>query len=302
MNVSLISIDRGNYQAAAALKVTPEQARFVTDNALALVESLLNPGRTALAIRDDERQALVGLLVHELDATTGRWWLSHLMIDAAQQQRGYARRALQQLVAQLADTLSGKQLYARYHPANEAAQHLAAALGFQASAESSSDQIIVTLPLPTVERPPLQITLRDVTLQNARACIQLRVAPDQERFVASNAESLIQAKFEPHWQTKAIYNGDTMVGFTMYGYDPEFGWGVLRLMTDAAYQGRGYARAAMQAVLEHIRREGGTSVGISYEDENEVARQFYKSLGFAETGEQPFGEPFAVLMLDQQGA
>lgn len=148
-------------------------------------------------------------------------------------------------------------------------------------------------------RLPVQprITLRDVTLKNARECIRLQVAPGQERFVASNAESLVQSKFEPQWLTKAIYNDDVMVGFVMYGYDSQFGWGVLRLMVDAAYQGRGYGRAAMQIVLAHIRAEGGTSVGVSYEADNTVARLLYTSLGFVETGEEPFGQPFAVLTL-----
>lgn len=150
---------------------------------------------------------------------------------------------------------------------------------------------------PRLSETPQRITLRDITLENARQCMQLQVAPSQTQFVASNAESLVQSKFEPQWLTKAIYHDDTMVGFVMYGSDPELGWGILRLMVDAAYQGRGYARAALQNVLTHIKAEGGTSVGVGYEADNTVARQLYSSLGFIETGEQPFGQPWAVLAL-----
>lgn len=142
-------------------------------------------------------------------------------------------------------------------------------------------------------RPILR--LRDVTLENARTCMGLTVAPDQARFVASNAESLVQSKFEPHWLTKAIYAGETMVGFVMYGRDPDFGWGVLRLMIDQSFQGRGYGREAMRLVLADIRAAGGESVGVGYEEDNGAARRLYQSLGFVETGEQPFGQPFAVL-------
>lgn len=145
----------------------------------------------------------------------------------------------------------------------------------------------------------MKVTLRDIDKDNYVEAIKLKVAPDQERFVASNAASLAQSKFEPLWLTQGIYNDDTMVGFVMYGHDPDFGWGVLRLMVGAEYQGRGYARAAMEQVLAHIKSEGGTSVGISYEYDNQVARQFYGSMGFVETGEQPFGEPFAVLTLGE---
>lgn len=147
-----------------------------------------------------------------------------------------------------------------------------------------------------------RITLHDITLANARQCLQLQVAPSQAQFVATNAESLVQSKFEPHWLTKAIVADDTMVGFVMYGHDPHYGWGILRLMVDAAHQGHGYARAALQQVLLHIRAEGGTSVGVSYADENAVAGRLYASLGFVETGEQPFGQPWAVLRFDPEAA
>jgi diamine N-acetyltransferase len=155
---------------------------------------------------------------------------------------------------------------------------------------------------PTPSQMEPNITLRDVTLENARACIALAVAPEQAGFVATNAESLIQSKFEPHWLTKAIYDAETMVGFVMYGRDPDFGWGVLRLMIDASFQGRGYGRAALRCVLDSIQAAGAPSVGVSYEDDNQVARRLYHSLGFVETGEQPFGEPFAVLTFPDQSA
>lgn len=299
MNVSLCEIGQENYRAAAALSVAPEQNGFVVNNALALAATAFDPGHMPLGIVADERQAMVGLLVHGLEAATGRWWLHHLMLDATQQQRGYGQRALNQLAAQLQATPSVKQLYASYHPANEAAARLAARLGFSATKEMRDDQIVVVLTLPSRTSPPLDITLRDVTLENARAVINLNVAPAQARFVASNAASLIQSKFEPHWLTKAIYNGQQLVGFTMYGYDPDYGWGVLRLMIDAAYQGLGYGRAAMHAVIAEIRAAGGTSVGLGYDEDNAVARRFYSGLGFVETGEQPFGQPFAVLQLNQ---
>jgi ribosomal protein S18 acetylase RimI-like enzyme len=148
----------------------------------------------------------------------------------------------------------------------------------------------------TGRRKPI-VALRDVTLANARKCLQLQVAPDQVAFVASNAESLVQSKFEPYWLTKAIYADEQMVGFVMYGPDPTYGWGILRLMVDAAQQGHGYGRAAMELVLADIRAAGATTVGVSYAANNTIAHQLYASLGFVETEEQPFGQPFAILQL-----
>ncbi|WP_391117444.1 hypothetical protein [Psychrobacillus sp. L3] len=39
-----------------------------------------------------------------------------------------------------------------------------------------------------------------------------------EKFVASNALSIVQSVFETGWITKGIQVGDNIVGFTMYGY------------------------------------------------------------------------------------
>ncbi|KPL90217.1 hypothetical protein SE18_07890 [Herpetosiphon geysericola] len=143
------------------------------------------------------------------------------------------------------------------------------------------------------------MSLQPITLANARACLALSVAPHQQQFVASTAASLVQAHFEPHWETQGIYADTTLVGFMMYGNDPDYGWGLLRLLVDAIFQGRGYGRMAIQLMLATIRAAGGRSVAVSYEDANHVARRLYQSLGFVETDEQPFGEPFAVLQLDQ---
>jgi diamine N-acetyltransferase len=39
-----------------------------------------------------------------------------------------------------------------------------------------------------------------------------------EEFVASNAVLLAQSKVQEEWISQAIYVGDTMVRFTMFGY------------------------------------------------------------------------------------
>lgn len=86
----------------------------------------------------------------------------------------------------------------------------------------------------------MQITLREITKNNWRECVDLKVGPGQENFVAPNLFSIAEAKFEPGWTPLAIYAGETLVGFTMYGQDERDGsYWIIRLMVDAAYQGRG---------------------------------------------------------------
>ena len=60
------------------------------------------------------------------------------------------------------------------------------------------------------------ISLRPIDSSNYRECIELSVGPDQQRFVASNLQSLADAYVwreaaEPY----AVYSDDEMVGFAL---------------------------------------------------------------------------------------
>ena len=143
----------------------------------------------------------------------------------------------------------------------------------------------------------MTMTLREITRENWLQCVRLKVAPEQEPFVAPNGVSLAQSKYEPEWVPLALYDDDEMVGFVMYGVSPEEGkhW-ILRVMVDRRYQGKGYGRAAMRLLLDRLRTiPGCDEVAISYEPENDVARRLYASCGFRETGEIIEGETVARL-------
>jgi diamine N-acetyltransferase len=142
----------------------------------------------------------------------------------------------------------------------------------------------------------MTMTLREITRENWEQCVRLSVLPEQERFVASNAVSLAQSKYEPEWIPLAVYD-DEMVGFVMYGVYPDEGkhW-IMRLMVDRRFQGKGYGRAAMQLLLDRLRAiPGCDEVAIGYEPENAVARRLYANFGFRETGEVFEGETIARL-------
>ena len=55
------------------------------------------------------------------------------------------------------------------------------------------------------------IELREVTRDNLRAVLKLSVAPEQEKFVASNAHSIAEAHFDPNAWFRAIYAGEVPV-------------------------------------------------------------------------------------------
>lgn len=145
----------------------------------------------------------------------------------------------------------------------------------------------------------MPVTLQDVTKDNFSACIKLKVKSGQESFVASNVYSIAQKQFYPDVHAQAIYAGETMVGFVMWGEDTDDNPGdiwVWRLMIDAEHQGNGYAREAMTTIIDQVRAQNRTALFLSYEPENSYAAAFYARLGFEDTGRVEHGE--IVVKLD----
>jgi diamine N-acetyltransferase len=140
----------------------------------------------------------------------------------------------------------------------------------------------------------LSVTLRPVTRENFEACCDLEVAEKQLDFVSSNVFSLAESKFYPEFIPLAIYGGDTMVGFLMYGRDDldgELVWTLLRLMVDRRYQRKGYGRAALELFIEQMRMKPGCkALHATVIPGNDIAQSLYASLGFVETGDMEDGD------------
>ena len=138
-----------------------------------------------------------------------------------------------------------------------------------------------------------EVTLREVTKDTLREIIRLKVAPSQERFVATNAVSIAQASFESDvaW-FRAIYRGETPVGFVMVEDEPEKPRYMLwRFMIDSRYQGQGVGRAALELVMAHVRtRPGARELLTSCVPGEGSPGPFYEKLGFTYTGEEEDGE------------
>jgi diamine N-acetyltransferase len=143
----------------------------------------------------------------------------------------------------------------------------------------------------------MDITFRPVTRENFSTVAELAVTPEQAEFVALNLYSLAEAYIDPTWTPPAIYAGDQLVGFAMFGRDDESGhWWIMRYMIDADYQGRGYGTAALPGLIELIvERHGCSELFLGDEPENEVASRLYARMGFAPTGEMVEGEIVARL-------
>ena len=142
------------------------------------------------------------------------------------------------------------------------------------------------------DRPEDQlVSLRDVTKANVRDVIALEVAQEQSSYVATNAKSIAEAHFEPKAWFRAIGAGDDLVGFAMVYRDPIAGiFYIWRFMIDARHQGQGYGRRAMELLLDEARADGAREITLSVVPGERSALDFYRRLGFEETGKIEHGE------------
>lgn len=138
----------------------------------------------------------------------------------------------------------------------------------------------------------MKIELKEVTAENLKKVANLKVRESQQDFVAPNAYSVAQSKFYPSWVCLAAYAGDEPVGFVMYGTDEDDNslW-IIRMMIDERFQGNGYGREILHAVVEHIKSRNYTKeIFLSFVPGNDMAKKLYESFGFSNTGRIEDGE------------
>jgi diamine N-acetyltransferase len=149
----------------------------------------------------------------------------------------------------------------------------------------------------------MALKLVPVTRDNLRAVCALD-AGDGGRQVAPNVMSMAQAAVHGEAWPRAIEVDGELVGFLML-YDPslvsephEPDYYLWRLMIDREHHGRGYGRAAVLELIEHVtKRPGATRLLVSYMPPADHLARFYASFGFVPTGEVDDGEIVLALPL-----
>lgn len=108
---------------------------------------------------------------------------------------------------------------------------------------------------------------------------------EDQTHVASNLDSINEAKEDPDDIVRAIYDSDIPVGFVMYSldYDDKCLW-ISRFMLDADHQGKGYGTAALE-LLKQIAIEDPNinKLGLSTHLTNVDGIKFYTKFGFVDT-------------------
>ncbi|PWW31798.1 diamine N-acetyltransferase [Cytobacillus oceanisediminis] len=141
----------------------------------------------------------------------------------------------------------------------------------------------------------MEIRFKEITYQNWEECIGLQVADHQKGFIASNLYSIAEVQFLPGFKAMGIYYTDVMIGFIMFGLDPDDGnYWIYRFMIDEKFQRKGYGKQALiQAAAMISNNPGCQEIYVGYHQDNIAADRLYKSTGFTDKGIAPWGERLA---------
>lgn len=147
----------------------------------------------------------------------------------------------------------------------------------------------------------MNIHFEPVNAENKAAALNLRIADNQHGFIETVEQCLLEASHCKRWHPVGIYDGNTMVGFAMYGF---FLWQYLpfgrlwldRLLIDEKYQGKGYGSAALDGLVKLLIQDYNCKkIYLSVYKENATAIRLYEKFGFAFNGKRDFhGEHIMV--------
>ena len=135
------------------------------------------------------------------------------------------------------------------------------------------------------------IELRPLDDSNIEACRKLKVSEKQVVYIASNDKSIADAADNAKVARPfAIYADGSVVGFTMFAFEPDYEdpddrYWLWRFMIDERYQGCGYGRKALELIITYFKEHGATNIRLSTKAGNQKAIHLYESFGFAANGD-----------------
>ena len=142
------------------------------------------------------------------------------------------------------------------------------------------------------------VYLKEINSENFWDVIELKVHEEQKEYVLENSISIAQAKVQPECIPMAIYDDEKLVGFLMYCIDRDDGnYWIYRFMIDKNFQRKGYAKKAMELLLNEIKKDKNhNKIVLDVKKESIAAVELYKGFGFKFNG-KIFGTSY-VMELD----
>ena len=147
------------------------------------------------------------------------------------------------------------------------------------------------------------LTLEELSADTAQQANTLELLPGQERF--ANPVTYEQADTSidvANTWSRVIRAGDEVVGFVRAYFDPDFTTEELRccvwrVSVSAGAQGKGVGRFAIEAVKQEALRRGFDHLSVLWQAGDEGPGNFFRKLGFIETGQSDYGDVIGSLPL-----
>lgn len=258
-------------------------------------------GRTGVFIATDDGEPIGFSEVSMRDRAPGcstspvgyleGWWVAE-----GRRQQGVGRALLEAAEA-WARRRGASEMGSDAHVENAVSRSAHTAAGFTEKRPVARFHKAIGPPSPPAVAADAVVSLRQIDSENVRAITRLDVAPHQQGFVAPNAVSMAEYAVATLAWTRAIYADEEPVGYVLLSDDDEqpryYLW---RFMIDQRHQGLGFGKRAMDLVIDYVRsRPGADGLYLSYVPAEGGPEDFYKALGFVDTGRVHGGEVEALL-------
>lgn len=145
--------------------------------------------------------------------------------------------------------------------------------------------------------------LEELSASTIVAVNALGLKPGQEQFITpvSYAAAAAVTPIDSAWQ-RVVLDGDDVVGFVHGNFDPdnpqeEFRAALWRINVDAAAQGKGVGRFAVDGLLAEAKKRGIKRVTVLWERGESGPEEFFLHTGFKPVGETPYGEVIGAIDL-----
>jgi diamine N-acetyltransferase len=147
------------------------------------------------------------------------------------------------------------------------------------------------------------LRLEELSAKTIVAANRLTLRPGQEQFVTPVSYSAADAYVNPTttW-ARVVLDDDDVVGFIRGNFDadnpkPEFRSCIWRINVDATAQGRGIGKFAVHALADEARQRGFHTVTVIWETGDDGPGDFFRHIGFVETGDTEYGEKIGALTI-----
>jgi len=132
------------------------------------------------------------------------------------------------------------------------------------------------------------LTVVELTADNVEDVLAVEPAPEQLRHVNPVSWYVARSAYQQVWHPVGLATVDgEVVGFAEWAFDESDGsYGLGGIVIDHRHQGRGLGRAALDALVAHVRGQPAPGdVVLTVHGDNERARTLYERYGFVATGE-----------------